>query len=186
LVIAAACAGLVEGCKGIAEAMNINPLFIALILVAAASSVPDTIISIKDAKKGNYDDALSNVLGFNIFDITISMGLPLAIFLLFTGQKINFIEAGPTFIDIRIMLLLVTIITIGIYYFSEEMNMKHVSVLGVLYAIFILYAIGAADYLNGGNSFLAKPASTFVEFLRQPGGIGELLQNTANSLTGGW
>lgn len=55
------------------------------------------------------------------------------------------------------MLLLVTIITIGIYYFSEEMDMLHVYVLGVLYAVFILYTIGAADYLNGGNTFLAKP-----------------------------
>lgn len=114
LVIAVACAGIVEGCKGIADALKIHPLFVALILVAAMSSVPDTIISIKDAKKGNYDDALSNVLGSNIFDITISMGLPLAVFLLFTGQKINFIEAGPTFIGVQVMLLLVTIVTIGI------------------------------------------------------------------------
>ena len=187
LVIAAACAGLVEGCKGISEALKINPLFIALILVAAASSVPDTIISIKDAKKGNYDDALSNVLGSNIFDITISMGLPLALYLLFTGQKMDFIEAGPAFIDIRIMLLLVTIITIGIYYFSEKMRMSHVYVLGGFYAVFILYAIGAADYLNGGgNSFLAKLSGVFIEFLHQPGGISEFLHNTANAVTGSW
>ncbi len=186
LVMAAACAGIVEGCKGIAEALRIHPLFIALILVAAASSVPDTIISIKDAKKENYDDALSNVLGSNIFDITISMGLPLGLFLLFTGQKIDFIDAGPTFINVQVMLLLVTIITIGIYYFSEEMRMPHVYVLGVLYAVFILYAIGAADYLNGGNLFLAKPSGAFIEFLRQPGGISEFLQNTANGLTGSW
>ena len=186
LVMAAACAGIVEGCKGIAEALKIHPLFIALILVAAVSSVPDTIISIKDAKKENYDDALSNVLGSNIFDITISMGLPLGLFLLFTGQKIDFIDAGPTFIDVQVMLLLVTIVTIGIYYFSEEMRMPHVYVLGVLYAVFILYAIGAADYLNGGNSFLAKSSGTFIEFLRQPGGISEFLQNTANGLTGSW
>ena len=184
--MAAACAGIVEGCKGIAEALTIHPLFIALILVAAASSVPDTIISIKDAKKENYDDALSNVLGSNIFDITISMGLPLGLFLLFTGQKIDFIDAGPTFINVQVMLLLVTIITIGIYYFSEEMRMPHVYVLGVLYAVFILYAIGAADYLNGGNLFLAKPSGAFIEFLRQPGGISEFLQNTANALTGSW
>jgi len=104
-------------------------LFIALILIAAVSSVPDTIISIKDAKKENYDDALSNVLGSNIFDITISMGLPLGLFLLFTGQKIDFIDGAPTFIDVQVMLLLVTIITIGIYYFSEEMDMLHVYVL---------------------------------------------------------
>ena len=186
LVMAGACAGIVEGCKGIADALKIHPLFVALILVAAVSSVPDTIISIKDAKKGNYDDALSNVLGSNIFDITISMGLPLALFLLFTGQKIDFIKAGPTFIDVQVMLLLVTIATIGIYYFSEEMRMSHVCVLGVLYIIFILYAIGAADYLNGGNSLLTKPSGAFIEFLRQPGGISEFLHNTANNLTGSW
>ena len=186
LVMAVACAGIVEGCKGIAEALKIHPLFIALILVAAVSSVPDTIISIKDAKKENYDDALSNVLGSNIFDITISMGLPLGLFLLFTGQKIDFIEGAPTFIDVQVMLLLVTIITIGIYYFSEEMDMLHVYVLGVLYAVFILYTIGAADYLNGGNTFLAKPSGAFIEFLRQPGGISQFLQKTANGLTGSW
>jgi cation:H+ antiporter len=84
------------------------------------------------------------------------------------------------------MLLLVTIITIGIYYFSEEMDMLHVYVLGVLYAVFILYTIGAADYLNGGNTFLAKPSGAFIEFLRQPGGISQFLQKTANGLTGSW
>ena len=186
LIIASACAGLVEGCKGMADAIRINPLFIALILVAAASSVPDTIISIKDAKKGNYDDALSNVLGSNIFDITISMGLPLAVFLTVTGQKIDFIEAGPTFIDIRIMLLVITVITIAIYYFSKEMKKIHVVYLSILYGIFILYAIGAADYLHGGNLFLSKPAGFFIDFLHQPGGVGEILQNIANSITGNW
>ncbi len=185
-IIAAACAGLVESCKGIAEAMHINPLFIALILVAATSSVPDTIISIRDAKKGNHDDALSNVFGSNIFDVTISMGLPLGLFLAITGQKINFMEAGPTIIDIRIMLLIITVITMTIYYYSKEMKSKHVVLLGMLYAMFILYAIGAADYLAGGDSYLAVPAGCFINFLRQPGGIGEILQTIANSITGGW
>jgi cation:H+ antiporter len=185
-VIAAACAGLVESCKGIADAMKINPLFIALILVAATSSVPDTIISIRDAKKGNHDDALSNVFGSNIFDVTISMGLPIALFLAITGQKINFIEAGPTIIDIRIMLLIVSVITMAVYYFSKEMKSGHVVILGTLYGIFILYAIGAADYWAGGDSYLSRLAGAFIDFLRQPGGIGEILQNTANGITGGW
>lgn len=186
LVIAAACAGLVESCKIVADDIGINPLFVALVLVAAASSVPDTIISIKDANKGNYDDAMSNVLGSNIFDITISMGLPLAVFLLVTGQKIDFAEAGPTLIDIRIMLLLVTIVTITVYYFSKQLKAYHVGVLGCLYGVFILYAIGAADYNAGGDSALAMVSGSFIEYLHQPGGINESLQNLANSLTGGW
>ena len=186
LVIAAACAGLVESCKIVADDIGINPLFVALVLVAAASSVPDTIISIKDANRGNYDDAMSNVLGSNIFDITISMGLPLAVFLLVTGQKIDFAEAGPTLIDIRIMLLLVTIVTISVYYFSKQLKAYHVVVLGCLYGVFILYAIGAADYNAGGDSALAMVSGSFIEYLHQPNGINETLQNIANSLTGGW
>ncbi len=186
VIIAAACAGLVEGCKGISTSFGINPLFVALILVAAASSVPDTIISMRDAKKGNHDDALSNVLGSNIFDITISMGLPLALFLLFTGQKIEFAEAAETLIDIRIMLLLITIITIGVFYFSKTMTVRSVIALGLLYAVFILYCIGAADYMRGGTSFLASISGPFIEFFRQPGGVGETLRNVANGITGGW
>jgi len=186
MVIAISCAGLVEGCKGVADSMGINPLFIALVLVAAASSVPDTIISIKDAKKGNYDDALSNVLGSNIFDITISMGLPLAIFLAVTGQKIDFTEAGPTLIDIRIMLLTVTVITMAIYYFSKELRSRHVVILAILYTIFILYAIGAADYYADGDSMLAQVSGYFVEFLNKPGGIHDVLKGIANGMTGGW
>lgn len=186
LVIAIACAGLVEGCKGISDSLRINPLFVALVLIAAASSVPDTIISIRDAKKGNYDDSLSNILGSNIFDISISLGLPLALFLLFTDQKIEFSEAGSTLVDIRIVLLIVTLITIAIFYFSKALKKRHVVLLGFLYALFILYAIGAAEYYVGSNSFLAQTAGSFIQYLRQPGGLGEYLQLIANYFTSGW
>ncbi|MGQ1787947.1 sodium:calcium antiporter [Saccharicrinis sp. GN24d3] len=185
-VIALACAGLVESCIGMADSIHINPLFIALVLVAAASSVPDTIISIKDGKKGNYDDALSNVLGSNIFDITISMGLPLAVYLLVTGYKIDFREAGPTLIDIRIMLVVVTIVTMAVFYFSKELKRIHVFYLFVLYIIFILYAIGAASYGAGGDDILAQWAGQFIDFLNKEGGINESLQKVANGITSGW
>ncbi|RZT96757.1 cation:H+ antiporter [Ancylomarina subtilis] len=186
LVIAAACAGLVEGCKGISDALGINPLFVALILIAAASSVPDTIISIRDAKKGNYDDSLSNILGSNIFDISISLGLPLALFLLITGQRIEFTEAGATLVDIRVVLLIVTLITIGIFYFSQTLKKRHVFILGILYTVFILYAIGAAEYYTGSKSYLAETAGSFIKYLRQPGGLGEWLQEIANYFTSNW
>ena len=60
--------------------LGIPVMFVALILASAASSFPDTIISMKDAKKGNYDDAISNALGSNIFDVCFALGLPMLIF----------------------------------------------------------------------------------------------------------
>lgn len=152
LLLAGLCDLLVIGAEGISEILNISTLIVALVVVAAASSVPDLIISVKDAKKGNYNDSLSNVLGSNIFDISISAGLPLMLFLLFTGTTIDFTKAGPTLIDIRIGLLLVTIIVVGVLYFLE-LNIKTVLILTVLYILFLSYAFYSA---NGGETLVPE------------------------------
>ena len=174
-IIGVATIGLVEGCKLIADALNINPIFVALILVAGASSVPDTIISIKDAKKGNHNDALSNVLGSNIFDITISIGLPLVIYLMVTGQSISFVDEGATLIDIRVMLLIVTTITILIYLLSKKITKLHVALLLSLYILFILYSIGAAQYTAGNTTILSAISGAFIEYLQNTSGLNEIL-----------
>jgi cation:H+ antiporter len=185
--IAIGSAGLVKGTEFIASDWGINPLFVAFILVAAASSIPDTIISLKDARKGNYDDALSNVLGSNIFDITISMGLPLAIYLMITGEPIYFKDVGTTLIDIRIMLLVVTVITMLVFYLSKELKWKQVSILGVLYIFFIIYSLSAGAHLEGvQDNLFADSAGAFLEYLKKPGGVVETLRNIANSITGNW
>ncbi|MBT4376104.1 sodium:calcium antiporter [archaeon] len=186
VILSLCAAGLVEGTKIVSTSIGINPIFIALILVAAATSVPDLIISLKDAKKGNYDDSVSNVVGSNIFDITISMGLPLAIYLLITGKTINFVEHGSNLIDIRIFLLLITVIVLGIYYFAKSLKKKHVFILLFIYILFIIYSIGAAQYNAGINSVISNLAGFFIEWIRQPGGIEEILKHFGNVLTGNW
>lgn len=185
-LIAIGASGLVKATEYISTDFGINPLFIALILVAAASSVPDAIISYRDARKGNYDDALSNVLGSNIFDITISMGLPLMVYLWF-NEPIYFKEAGETLIDIRLMLIVVTVITISIFYFnSNKLSMRHVSMLGLLYFVFIIYSLSAGSHLEGQDNIFANTVGVLVDYLNKPGGLTDFLRSIANSLTGSW
>lgn len=136
--IAISCWVLVEAALALAVSLEINVLFVAFVLIAAASSVPDTIISMKEAKKGNHDDALSNVLGSNIFDITFSLAFPLLIYILIEGP-IYWAQEGPNLIHVRIMLLLATIITIAIYYFSKELGKKQMYMLGITYMGFLSY-----------------------------------------------
>lgn len=184
LVLSAACAGLVHAAEELSVAFGWNMLFVSLIFIAAASSVPDTIISMRDAKKGNHEDALSNVLGSNIFDITISMGLPVAIYLLVTGQSIDFAVAGEKLIDIRVMLLAVTILTIGIFYFSKTLGKTTMVLLFILYAVFVAYAFGAATYHSGGSGFLAETAGTMIEWLHAH--LSDPLRAIADGITGNW
>lgn len=185
-LIALGASGLVQATEIISTDFGINPLFIALILVAAASSVPDAIISYRDARKGNYDDALSNVLGSNIFDITISMGLPLMIYLCF-NDPIYFKEAGETLIDVRLMLIVVTVITIAIFYKnSEKLSMRHVAMLGFLYLVFLIYSVSAASHLEGHDNVFANTAGMLIEFLNKPGGLTDSIRDIANSITGDW
>ena len=80
LVIGLACIVLIHSCELLSEEMGIAPYFIAVVLASAATSVPDTILSYRDAIAGQYDDAVANALGSNIFDICFALGFPLFAF----------------------------------------------------------------------------------------------------------
>ena len=84
-------------------------MFIAVILASAATSVPDTIISIRDAQNGNYNDAISNALGSNIFDVCFALGLPLFLYCIIYGPITMSPETVQFSSELRILLLIMTI-----------------------------------------------------------------------------
>merc|ERR1719310_52076 len=56
--------------------LHIPPLAMALVFLAAGTSIPDTLGSIAVAKQGEGDMAIANALGSNVFDILIGLGVP--------------------------------------------------------------------------------------------------------------
>lgn len=142
--IAIACFVLVYGCELFGHAIGIHGYFVAVILAAAASSVPDTILSIKDAKKGNYDDAVSNALGSNIFDICFALGLPLFLYTLIYGEIVMPIELVEHISELRILLLLLTIAVFFIFYFGRGLGKGKASALLGLYGLFTIFVIARA------------------------------------------
>lgn len=86
VAVGAFCHLLAEATVQLATIWNV-PLFITtVVFAAAATSVPDTIISIKDALKGEYEDAVANAIGSNIFDVCFSLGFPLTIYCALYGN----------------------------------------------------------------------------------------------------
>jgi cation:H+ antiporter len=76
---------LVEGVLGSASVMGVPQFFAGLIFGSAASSVPDLMLSVKDAQKGEYEDAVANPLASNTFDTTVAFALPLLAWFLING-----------------------------------------------------------------------------------------------------
>ncbi len=69
-------AGLfVDGASGLAEKLKIPQLIIGLTVVAMGTSMPEAAVSISAAVKGNADITIGNILGSNILNILIILGL---------------------------------------------------------------------------------------------------------------
>jgi cation:H+ antiporter len=66
---------LVKGAVAIAQRLGIGPLVIGLTIVAFGTSLPELTVSIQAALAGSGDIAAANVVGSNIFNIALILGL---------------------------------------------------------------------------------------------------------------
>ncbi|MBV6645091.1 MAG: sodium:calcium antiporter [Cyclobacteriaceae bacterium] len=169
LSIAAVCYLLVIACEWIGKdtyhvayfgelhGLDIPVMFVALILASAASSFPDTIISIKDAQRGKYDDAISNALGSNIFDVCFALGFPLFVFTLIKGP----VQMPPDIIDLsselRFLLWLLTILAVVIFTVGKYIGKLKAYILLSIYFLFVLYIVG-----RGADNPIAGSIADFL------------------------
>lgn len=65
----------VEGAKEIARALGLSEALIGLTIVAIGTSLPELVTSVVAARKGESDIAVGNVVGSNIFNILLILGV---------------------------------------------------------------------------------------------------------------
>lgn len=70
----------VEGASGIAKVLKVPPLLIGLTIVAFGTSAPEASVSISAALNGSNGISLGNVLGSNLFNITVVIGMASMLF----------------------------------------------------------------------------------------------------------
>jgi len=66
---------LVKGASKMALSMNIQPIIIGLTVVAFGTSAPELVVSVMAAVEGNPEIALGNVIGSNIANIALVLGV---------------------------------------------------------------------------------------------------------------
>ena len=66
---------LLRGSVGLATVLSLTPAVIGLTVVAAGTSIPELAVSGVAAVQGSPDIAVANVVGSNIFNITVIIGI---------------------------------------------------------------------------------------------------------------
>lgn len=71
---------VVQNSTAVAQAIGWSERLISLTVIAFGTSLPELVTTIVAARKGEQDLAVGNIIGSNIFNICIVLGVPVAIF----------------------------------------------------------------------------------------------------------
>lgn len=67
------------GAVGVAQQLGVSDALIGLTIVAIATSLPEVVVSVLAAIRGRSDIAIGNVVGSNIFNLSLVMGATAAV-----------------------------------------------------------------------------------------------------------
>lgn len=131
---------LVESTVNIAVTVGIPEVLISLTVLAAGTSIPDTISSIIVAKQGRMDMAISNAIGSNIFNILFALGVPWSLILLFHDAPIK-LDTGSLYSSTALLLGSLLFVTILFLWRKWQLGKTSGIALISLYVISILLLV---------------------------------------------
>lgn len=127
---------VVNSASAVAAAIGISERIISLSIIAIGTSLPELVTTIIAARRGEHDLLVGNIIGSNIFNICIVLGLPVAIFGAIIPQDFEVLDmailVGSTFV-----LWLVTL-------FDHKITRAEGSLMIAIFAIYYSYLIYGA------------------------------------------
>lgn len=121
----------VEGVAGIAEKFGIPQLVIGLTIVAMGTSAPEAAVSITSALKGNAGITIGNVVGSNILNVLIILGLTAIITNVAIQQSTIRYELP--------FMLVITLVMIGLGMTGGNINLVEGIIMWVLFLVYMAY-----------------------------------------------
>ena len=96
---------VVDSASNIAKILGVSERMISLTIIALGTSLPELVTSVVATKKGEYDIAIGNVVGSNIFNIGIVIGIPVALFGGISHISFNYIDLAAMLLSAVLLLL---------------------------------------------------------------------------------
>lgn len=121
---------VVDGASTIAEGFGLSETLIGLTIVALGTSLPELVTSIVAARKDEVDMALGNVIGSNIFNILLVLGIAGAI------SPVDFI----TFNLIDGIVLIVMSCAVWVFAWTKQnVQRREGAMMLAAYAVYMIY-----------------------------------------------
>lgn len=141
---------LISGSSSLARRMGISALVVGLTVVAFGTSAPELFVNVTAALRGSTDIAIGNVLGSNLANLLLILGLSA----LFAPLKL---QGNTVWKEIPFSLLAALLVVIfGSDYFfdgaiSNQMSRTDGAALFAMFLIFVVYTFGIRNNSNGGK-----------------------------------
>lgn len=124
---------LVRGASNIALSFGISPEVIGLTLVAIGTSLPELVTSIVAAVRKQADVAMGNVIGSNIFNILLIIGIT---------TVISPLEVAPSFLSFDLWVMLAVALLLAPFaYFRRDIGRATGVGFVALYVAYIVWLI---------------------------------------------
>lgn len=124
---------VVDSASGIASILGVSERMIGLTIVALGTSLPELVTSVVATRRGEYDIAIGNVVGSNIFNIGMVIGLPTAILGGIGGVAINYIDL--------VMMILAALLLFLFSYKKHTLTKSAGITFLILFVIYYAYVI---------------------------------------------
>ncbi|HKM05031.1 MAG TPA: calcium/sodium antiporter [Lachnospiraceae bacterium] len=121
----------VEGASGIADKFGIPQLVIGLTIVAFGTSAPEAAVSITAALKGSADITIGNIVGSNILNILLILGITATI--VTVAVKESTIQVEIPF------MIVVTVLLLILGYQGNSINFVDGLILWAMFIVFFVY-----------------------------------------------
>ena len=121
----------VDGSAGIADRFGVPQLVIGLTIVAMGTSAPEAAVSITAALKGSADITIGNVVGSNILNILVILGLTSVIIATAVAKSTIRIEIP--------YMILITFVLLGLGYTGNEVSRLEGVVLWIFFLVYLGY-----------------------------------------------
>ena len=133
---------LIDGAKAIAKKLKISDLVIGLTIVSIGTSFPELVVGIISSLEGHADFVIGNVLGSNVANIGLALGLP-ALFYKMNFEYKNVISAF--FYNMLACVVLFYIIS------DNQITSADAQILLFLFTIYIIASFLRPNITSCGN-----------------------------------